>query len=133
VKNTAIKLISTENASPAGGHYSQAAAYNGLVFVSGQLGFTPGTNKKETPSLEVETYNCLENMRLILKASGADLDDLIKVTIYISDVKYWPVVNAIYASFLGGHKPARAIVPCKLLHHDFNVEIEAVAKAPITI
>ncbi|MEP0357061.1 MAG: RidA family protein [Paraglaciecola sp.] len=122
-----IVSISTPNASPAGGHYSQAVIHNGNIYVSGQLGFTPGTNRKETNDVKEETYNCLENLRLILQASGAKISDLVKVTIYISDVEYWPTVNSVYADFLGQHKPARAIVPCKILHHDFNVEIEAIA------
>jgi 2-iminobutanoate/2-iminopropanoate deaminase len=124
-----IQLISTPKATPAGGHYSQATISNDLIFVSGQLGFKPGTNEKEDGGIKQETRNCLDNLRLILEECGATTDDLVKVTIYISDVEYWPVVNSVYAEYLGEHKPARAIVPCNVLHYGFNVEIEAIALA----
>ncbi|MEO9944689.1 MAG: RidA family protein [Paraglaciecola sp.] len=127
--NKHIQLVSTPKATPAGGHYSQATISNGLIFVSGQLGFKPGTNEKQDGDIKQESFNCLENLRLILEECGATTDDLVKVTIYISDVEYWPVVNSVYADYLGEHKPARAIVPCNVLHYGFNVEIEAIAKA----
>lgn len=129
MKNPKIQLISTQKATPAGGHYSQATISNGMIFISGQLGFTPGTKEKEVGDIEQETLNCLENLRLILEECNATTDDLVKVTIYISDVEYWPMVNSVYAEFLGEHKPARAIVPCNVLHYGFNVEIEAIATA----
>ena len=122
-----VTAIFTDQASPPGGHYSQAVVHGGLVFVSGQLGFEPGTLDKRADSVEQETRNCLTNLARILEASGSSLQRLVKVTIYISDVGYWPVVNRIYGEYLGDHKPARAIVPCGLLHHGFHVEIEAVA------
>jgi 2-iminobutanoate/2-iminopropanoate deaminase len=128
MSNPKIQLISTPKATPAGGHYSQATINNGMIYVSGQLGFKPGTHEKEEGDIKHETLNCLENLRLILEKCGATTDNLVKVTIYISDVEYWPVVNAVYAEFLGEHKPARAIVPCNVLHHGFNVEIEAIAQ-----
>ena len=122
-----MEQISTKNASPPGGHYAQAVRHNGFVFVSGQLGFTPGTLERTAGSIEQETRNCLENVAAILEAAGSGLDKLVKVTIYVASIDDWPRVNAVYEEYLGAHRPARAIVPSGKLHHGFNVEVEAVA------
>lgn len=128
-QNLQIKSISTDRATTPGGHYSQAVAFQGLIFVSGQLGFKPGTSNPVVGTIDEQTRNCLNNVKEILLASNSDLDHIIKVTIYVSDVAHWPEVNRVYAEFFPNHKPARAIVPCNLLHHGFNVEIEAIAAA----
>ena len=119
--------ISTNNASPAGGHYSQAMVFGDLIFVSGQLGFKPGNSQPIIGSVEEQTQYCLNNLEYILIAANSDLNHVIKATIYISSVEYWPRVNQVYAAVFGDHKPARAIVPCNQLHHGFDVEIEAIA------
>ena len=122
-----MEQISTSNASPPGGHYAQAVEHNGFIFVSGQLGFKPGTQQRTAGSIEQETRNCLENVAAILEAAGSGLGKIVKVTIYIASIDDWPRVNAVYEEYLGEHRPARAIVPSGKLHHGFNVEIEAIA------
>lgn len=119
--------IETAEATAPGGHYSQAVVYGGLVYVSGQLGFDPGTTNKSATNVEEEALNCLLNLSAILSESGAAISSVLRTTIYVSDVAHWPVVNAVYAKFMGDHYPARAIVPCNALHHGFQVEIEAIA------
>ena len=126
-ENGSITSIITDKATAPGGHYSQAVECNNLIFVSGQLGFKPGTNNPIAISVEEQTKNCLLNIEQILLAANSNLMNVIKTTIYISDVELWPTVNAIYADIFGDHKPARAIVPCNKLHHGFDVEIEAIA------
>ena len=122
-----IEAIHTDKANKPGGHYSQAVVHGGLVYISGQLGFKPGSGDVVVGTIEEQTRNCLVNMQEILKAADSDLTRVLKVTIYISDVAHWPEVNRVYAQYFPNHKPARAIVPCNLLHHGFNVEIEAIA------
>ena len=119
--------INTPNAPEPGGHYSQAIVHNGMVFISGQLPVDPVTGTKLTGEIEAQTIQVLKNLKSILEAANSGIDYLLKVNIYISDVSLWSQVNQIYADFIGSHKPARAIVPTKELHHGFKIELEAVA------
>ena len=70
-----------------------------------------------------------KNLSEILKAAGSDIDQVIKTTIYVSDIELWDRVNAVYSSFFGEHRPARAVVPTRDLHFGFQIEIEAIAVA----
>lgn len=121
------KTVFTPEATPPGGHYSQAVIVGELIFVSGQLGFRPGSTDPESVSIEQQTKNCLANIENILVASGSGLDRVVKTTVYISDMALWPRVNATYAEVFGDLKPARAVVPSGKLHYSFDVEIEAIA------
>src|SRR6266498_4146034 len=122
-----ITTVSTPDAPSAGGHYSQAVIYNGLVFVAGQLAIDPHTGARLTGSIEEQTEQCLKNIGEILKAAGSDLTRVLKMTVYISDIEFWSAVNAVYARVMGEHRPARAMVPVKELHYGFKIEIEAIA------
>ncbi len=121
-----LSLIKTHEAPEPGGHYSQAVVYGGLVYVSGLLPVTV-KGEKITGNIEDQFKLVLKNMENILKAAGSSKDKVLKTVIYISDIKWWDSVNEIYAGFFEEHKPARAIVPVKTLHHGFSVELEATA------
>ncbi|HEY7546871.1 MAG TPA: RidA family protein [Blastocatellia bacterium] len=121
-----MKYVSTPNAPQPAGHYSQAVVHNGLVFVAGQLAITP-SGEHLTGSIEEQTQQALRNIGEILKAAGSDLSRVLKMTIYVSDIELWSQVNAVYARVMGDHRPARAVVPTKELHYDFQIEIEAIA------
>lgn len=122
-----IKTVFTEEAPAPGGHYSQATIFNGLVFVAGQLPIKPGSTEKIVGPIEEQAEQTLANLAAVLRAAGSDLNRLLKVTVYISDIALWGKVNEVYTRVLGAHRPARAIVPCKELHYGFQIEIEAVA------
>lgn len=122
-----IKKITTPLAPVPGGHYTQAIVANGFVFISGQLPVVPLTGERISGSIEDQTLHVLENVKAIVEASGSDLDRIVKVTVYITDIGLWDRVNKVYAEFFGIHKPARAIVPVKELHHGFKIEMDAVA------
>ena len=122
-----IKTVFTDSAPRPAGHYSQATVYNGLVFVAGQLPIKPGSAEKTLGTIEEQAEQCLTNVREILRAAGSDLNRLLKVTIYISDIGLWGKVNEVYTRVLGEHKPARAVIPCKELHYGYQIEIEAIA------
>jgi len=122
-----MEKIFTENAPVPAGHYSQAVVQNGLVFVSGQLAVEPETGKKKLGSIEEQTEQALKNVAEILKAANSDISQVLKTTVYVTDISLWDRVNTIYAEFFGEHKPARAVVPTKELHFGFKVEIEAIA------
>ena len=119
--------VSTENAPKPSGHYSQAIVHNNIVYVSGQLPIDPKTGEKRIGSIEEQTEQALKNLSEILKAAGSNLNQVIKTTVYISDIELWDRVNAVYARFFGEHRPARAVVPTRNLHFGFQIEIEAIA------
>src|SRR5829696_7473288 len=122
-----ITPVHTQDAPAPAGHYSQAVVYNGLVFVAGQLAIDPHTGEKRLGSVEEQTEQALENVGAILKAANSDLSRVLKMTVYISDIGLWGKVNEVYARVLGEHRPARAVIPTKELHHGFLIEIDAVA------
>jgi len=119
--------ISTQNAPKPAGHYSQAIVHNNIVYVSGQLPIDPKTGEKRIGSIEEQTEQALKNLSEILKAAGSNLDQVIKTTVYVSDIELWDRVNAVYSRFFGEHRPARAVVPTRNLHYGFQIEIEAIA------
>jgi 2-iminobutanoate/2-iminopropanoate deaminase len=122
-----MKTIQTPNAPQPAGHYSQAVVHGGLVFVAGQLPHDVSSPGRPPGDAEEQTERALRNVEAILEASGSGLDRLLSVTVYVSDVALWPRVNAAYARVLGPHRPARAVVPVKELHHGWLVEVQAVA------
>ena len=119
--------ISTQNAPKPAGHYSQAIVHNDIVYVSGQLPIDPLTGEKRIGTIEEQAEQALKNVAEILKASGSDLNQVVKTTIYVSDIELWDRVNKVYARFFGDHRPARSVVPTRKLHYGFQIEIDAIA------
>lgn len=122
-----MKVISTQNAPEPAGHYSQAIVHHNIVYVSGQLPIDPKTGEKRTGPIEEQMEQVLKNLSEILKAAGSNLNQVIKTTVYLSDIELWSRVDAVYARFFGEHRPARAVVPTRNLHFGFQIEIEAIA------
>ena len=122
-----MEKIFIQSAPKPAGHYSQAIVHDNLVYVSGQLPIDPITGEKRLGSIEEQTEQVLKNVAEIIKAAGSSIDNVIKTTVYISDIQLWDRVNSVYGEFFGEHRPARAVVPTKKLHHGFSIEIEAVA------
>ena len=122
-----IKTVHTDNAPTPAGHYSQAVVYGGLVYVAGQLAIDPRTGERKLGSIEEQTEQALSNVAEILKAAGSDLSRVLKMTVYVADISLWGAVNETYARLLGEHRPARAVIPTRDLHHGFLIEIDAVA------
>lgn len=120
------KILSKDAPQPAG-HYSQAVEHQGLVYVSGQLPVNPKNKEQIIGNIEAQTEQALKNMAAILKEANSGKDNVLKVTVYISDIALWDRVNSVYARFFGNHRPARAIVPTRDLHFGFQIEIEAIA------
>ncbi|MBA2334567.1 MAG: RidA family protein [Pyrinomonadaceae bacterium] len=109
------------------GHYSPGLVHNGLVYVSGQLPMDLATRKPFTGSIEEQTELALRNVAAVLREAGSDLDHVIQMTIYVSDMELWEKVNATYARVMGDHRPARAMIPVKELHFGTQIEIQAIA------
>lgn len=124
-----MKIVSTPDASPPAGHYSQAVSHLGTLYISGQLPVSPdGRHNVEAPFAE-QAKVALDNLLAILKAGGGGPEDLVKVTVYVVGVEHWPTFNRVYAAALGDHRPARVVVPVPELHHGYRVEVEAVARS----
>lgn len=109
------------------GHYSPAVEHNGLIFVSGQLPWNYATGEIETGAIELQTELALRNVENILHAANSDLNHVLSMTIYVSEMELWDKVNEVYKRILGEHKPSRAIVPVKELHFGTKIEIQAIA------
>jgi 2-iminobutanoate/2-iminopropanoate deaminase len=122
-----MKPIQPENIPVPKGHYSPAIEHNGLVYVSGQLPINHATGEAETGSIELQTELALRNVESILHAANSNLQSVLQMTIYISNMEDWGKVNDVYKQILGEHKPARAIVPVKDLHFGTKIEIQAIA------
>ncbi len=122
-----MKIILTEDAPKPAGHYSQAIAHNNIVYVSGQLPIDPKTGQKRLGSIEEQAEQALTNLSQVLKAAGSNLNQVVKTTVYITDIQLWGRVNAVYSRFFGEHRPARSVVPTRDLHFGFQIEIEAIA------
>lgn len=119
--------IAPEGVARPGGHYSHAMRFGDLVFVSGQLGVRPdGTHAFDQP-FEEQARQAIGNLLATLRASGSGPADLLKVTVYIAGVEFWPRFNAVYAELMGDARPARSVVPVPGLHYGYLVEIDAVA------
>ena len=113
-------------APPPGGHYAQAMLHRDTLYVSGQLGVTGETPDPESRSVGEQVNFALGNIAAIVGVVGASPDDIVRCTVYVTDVAHWGEVNRAYAEFFGTHRPARSIVPCGPLHFGALVEIEAV-------
>lgn len=122
-----MKIIETVHAPMPRGHYAQAIVHGGVVYVAGQLPIDPAYPDRPAGDIRSQTEQVLENLSAILQAAGSDLGNLLQVTIYVTDLDLWGEVNAVYAARLGGHRPARAVVPVAALHRGFQVEIQAIA------
>nr|WP_314569237.1 RidA family protein [uncultured Pseudomonas sp.] len=122
------EVIHTADAAAPGGHYSQAVAHAGVVYVSGQLPVRANGEHSTDQPFEIQASIALDNLMAILKKAGLSPRDLLKVTVYVVGIEYWPAFDHIYAHYLGEHRPARAVVPVPVLHHGYLIEIEAVAR-----
>ena len=122
-----MKSITNCKALTPAGHYSHAVVHGGLVYLSGQFSIDPETGTKKFGSIEEETKQILNNIKLILESAGSDKNQIIKTTVYISDISLWSQVDHVYSNFFEHHRPARSVVPTKDLHYGFKVEIEAIA------
>ncbi|MFZ2994802.1 RidA family protein [Sphingobium sp.] len=125
--NTMIRPISTPNAPAAGGHYAQAIAHQGLVYVSGQLPVEPDGTHRPDADFADQARLAIRNMLAVAQAAGSAPDRLLKVTVYIVGIENWPLFNRIYAEMLGDVRPARSVVPVPELHYGYLVEIDAIA------
>jgi 2-iminobutanoate/2-iminopropanoate deaminase len=120
--------ISTTNAPAAIGPYSQATASDGFIFTAGQLGLDPATGNLVEGGVEAQAERALANLAAILAEAGATMADVVKSTIFLTNMADFQAVNAIYASHVGDPPPARSTVGVAALPRGAAVEIEVIAR-----
>ena len=120
------ECIIAQNAPAAIGPYSHAVLMEGIVFASGQLGVDPATGKL-ADGVVAQATQALTNLKNVLAASGASLQDVVKTTVFVKDLNDFKTVNDIYATFFTENYPARSCVQVAALPMGGLVEVEAIA------
>ncbi len=108
------------------GHYSPGIIHNEVVYVSGQLPIDADGNV-QLGSIEQQTALCMHNIEQILSEANSNLQHILKVNVFVSDISFWPRINAEYGKIMGNHKPARIVVPCNQLNYGCGIEIDCIA------
>jgi len=121
------KVILSPDAPEPIGPYSQAIQAGPFVFLSGQIALNPENGKLITGDIRVETRMVLENLGAVLKAAGLDFRNVVKCSIFLSDMGHFPLVNEVYSSYFKENPPARETVEVRALPKNANIEISAVA------
>jgi len=120
------EVIVTPHAPAAIGPYSQAIRADNFIFTAGQIGLDPASGKL-CEGLEAQTRQALNNLQAILEAAGSSLRNVVKTTIFLTDINQFPTVNAVYGDFFSGNPPARSTVQVAALPLGALIEIEAIA------
>jgi len=123
-----MKFISTKEAPAAIGPYSQAIVANGMIYTSGQI---PMNEKGVIEATDVvnQAHQVMKNLFYVLEAAGAHFNDVVKTTIFLTDMNDFDKVNEVYSHYFGHHKPARSTVAVKTLPKNVFIEIECMALA----
>ena len=121
------EIVNTDRAPKAIGPYSQAVKANGFIFVSGQIPIDPDTNDLVKGDIAEQTMRVIKNIKNILEAGGSGLEDVVKTTVYLRDLKKFGDMNRAYCEFFTNLFPARATVEVSNLPKGADVEIDAVA------
>ena len=122
-----MKTVHTDKAPAAIGPYSQAVVAGGMVYCSGQIAMDPGTGALTGGDVAAQTRVVLTNLAAVLDAAGASMSTVVKCTVFLKSMDDFAAMNAVYAEFMGEHRPARAAVEVSRLPKDVDVEIDAIA------
>jgi reactive intermediate/imine deaminase len=120
------KIIHTDKAPQAIGTYSQAVNHQGLVFVSGQIPLVPETMEMVEGGIETQIHRVFENLSAICDSAGGSLNDIVKLTVFLTDMANFPHVNAIMEQYFQTPYPARAAVGVSALPKGAEVEMDAI-------
>ena len=124
---TTRQRITTDRAPKAVGPYSQGIRAGELVFTAGQIPLNPATGAVEGVTIEDQTRQALENVRAVLEAAGSGLDRVVKTTVFMTDLKEFQAMNAVYTTFFPTDPPARSAFQVVALPLGAKVEVECVA------
>ena len=123
------KIISTSDAAAAIGPYSQGIRSGDFVFFSGQIPLDPKSGQMAAEDIATQTRQVLENISGLLKSESLSFEDVVKTTIFLTDLDNFQVVNEIYGSFFKSEPPARSTVQVSALPRGAKIEIEVIASA----
>jgi len=121
------EIVETKDAPAAIGPYSQAVKVGDFVFASGQIPLDPKTGELVAGGIEEQIRQAIENLKIILEASGASLKTTLKTTLFIVRMEDFPKINKVYAELFREAKPARSCVAVSALPKGAQVEVEAIA------
>lgn len=127
----APRVVFTEGAPKQIGPYSQGVISNGMLFTAGQTGRDPATGKLVEGGLVAEAQRVFDNLEAVLTAAGARMTDVVKVTVFMTDLADFEKMNAVYVQRLGAARPARSTVQVAKLPGGASIEIEMVAQLPL--
>lgn len=122
-----LRMIATDSAPRAIGPYSQAIVAGGVVYCSGQVGLDPANNTLVAGGPAAQARQALRNLGEALRAAGAAREQVVKTTLFLTDLADFEAVNAVYAEFFGPCRPARSTVQVARLPRDAAVEVDAMA------
>jgi 2-iminobutanoate/2-iminopropanoate deaminase len=122
------QVIRTANAPQPIGPYSQGILVDGFLFVSGQGAIDPSSGRLVGADIESQTRQTLTNVRNIVEASGLSIRDVVRVSVYLKNMKDFKKMNEVYASFFGETPPARTTVQVELPQPEMLIEVDAVAR-----
>ena len=120
-------IINTKNAPAPIGPYNQAVKVNNMLFVSGQIAINPADSSLNTSNITDETHQVMKNLEAILKEAGMGFENIVKTSIFLSDMNNFGKVNEVYGSYFTANFPARETVEVSRLPKDVNVGISVVA------
>ncbi len=120
-------IINTQNAPAPIGPYNQAVKINNLLFVSGQIAINPADSSLKIANITDETHQVMKNLEAILKEAGMGFENILKTSIFLSDMNNFSKVNEVYGSYFKDNFPARETVEVSRLPKDVNVEISVIA------
>ncbi|GAA4147783.1 RidA family protein [Sphingobacterium kyonggiense] len=123
-----MKILQGSRLPKPNGHCSTAIVSNRLLFISGQLPIAADGRHYDQADFEQQFTVVFQNLENILLASSSSLQKVVKVTAYLSDVKYWNQFNALFADFIGKHKPVRTVVAVPELHLGYKLEVDVIAE-----
>ena len=122
------KIIQTDNAPAPVGPYNQAIAHGNTLYVSGQIAIVPATGELIQTNIQDETHQVMKNLGEILKVAGCTFEDVIRCTVFVSDMHQYGAINEVYSQYFNDDTaPARALVEVANLPKFVNVEISCIA------
>lgn len=120
-------IIQTDHAPAAVGPYSQAVQVGDFIFIAGQVPLDPATGQLVPGDIAAQTRQVMHNISKILDAAGSSLDDVVKTTIFTTDLAHFGTINTVYGSFFAAAPPARSTIQVAGLPLGAQIEVEAVA------
>ncbi|BCR90926.1 putative L-PSP endoribonuclease family protein Brt1 [Aspergillus chevalieri] len=125
--STKTPILTDKAPKPLPGIYSQAIVAGGVVYCSGAVAMDPETGKIIDGDVKAHTHQCIKNLTHILEASGSDINKVVKVNVFLSDMDNFADMNSVYTQYWGDVKPCRTCVAVKTLPLNTDVEIECIA------